>query len=293
MLEYVVVGLIALFALSNILRMMSSRLLVKGRRATMKALEEARGSRIITMIHRQKTKGIFAMLSAKFIDIEDSMSILEAIRKTPDDMPIDFIMHTPGGLVLASSQIARALAHHKGEVRVIVPHYAMSGGTLLAMAADKIVMDPNAVLGPVDPQIGSYPAASLLKIPDTKSIDEVNDETLVLVDVAEKAIHQMHDCVMGLLTGKGRSEEDAEDIATTMVNGTWTHDHPLTYEFFEKLGFDVDTDVPDTVFDLMKMFPNLTDASPSVEYIPLPHLPDPELPLEQKISKKLKKVLTN
>jgi len=43
-------------------------------------------------------------------------------------------------------------------VTVFVPHYAMSGGTLIALTADEIVMDPNAVLGPVDPQIGNMPA---------------------------------------------------------------------------------------------------------------------------------------
>ena len=46
---------------------------------------------------------------------------------------------------------------------MFVPHYAMSGGTLLALAADQIVMDPNAVLGPVDPQLGPLPAASMLE----------------------------------------------------------------------------------------------------------------------------------
>ena len=34
---------------------------------------------------------------------------------------------TPGGLVLAATQIARAIQGHKGKVTVFVPHYAMSG----------------------------------------------------------------------------------------------------------------------------------------------------------------------
>jgi len=54
----------------------------------------------------------------------------------------------PGGLVLAAEQIAPALRRHSGTVTVFVPRYAMSGGTLIALAADEIVMDPNAVLGP-------------------------------------------------------------------------------------------------------------------------------------------------
>ena len=87
--------------------------------------------------------------------------MLRAIGQTPDGRPIDIIVHTPGGLVLAAGR-SPALADREGDV--FVPHYAMSGGTLIALAADEIVMDANAVLGPVDPQLGQYPAASLLYV---------------------------------------------------------------------------------------------------------------------------------
>jgi ClpP class serine protease len=63
--------------------------------------------------------------------------VLGAIRTTRSGTPIDIILHTPGGLVLAASQIASALAEHDGTVRAIIPHYAMSGGTLIALAADE------------------------------------------------------------------------------------------------------------------------------------------------------------
>jgi ClpP class serine protease len=72
-------------------------------------------------------------------------------------------------LVLAAEQIAKALVEHKGKITVFVPHYAMSGGTLIALAADEIVMDSNAVLGQVDPQIGEMPAASIVKFSTSKS----------------------------------------------------------------------------------------------------------------------------
>lgn len=90
----------------------------------------------------------------RYIDIEDSEQVLRAIRMTAPEMPIDLVLHTPGGLVLAAEQIACALKRHPGKVTVFVPHYAMSGGSLIAMAADEIVLDPNAVLGPIDPQLG-------------------------------------------------------------------------------------------------------------------------------------------
>src|SRR5437879_2614723 len=121
--------------------------------------QQERKSRVIAMIHRQDTQSLFGVPVSQSITIDDSEAILRAIRLTQPEQPLDLILHTPGGLVLAAEQIAKALVEHKGKVTVFVPHYAMSGGTLIALTADEIVMDPNAVLGPVDPQIGGVPAA--------------------------------------------------------------------------------------------------------------------------------------
>ena len=142
----------------------------------------------------------------RYIDIDDSEQLLRAIRLTPPEMPIDLLLHTPGGLVLASDQIAYALKRHDGKVTVIVPHYAMSGGTLVALAADEILMDPDAVLGPVDPQLGSlprgsWPAASILKALEQDNPNR-DDETLILGDVARKAIDQVRATVRELLDGR-------------------------------------------------------------------------------------------
>jgi membrane-bound ClpP family serine protease len=109
------------------------------------------------LIYRQESLSLLGIPLSRYITIEDSEQILRAIRLTPPDVPIDLILHTPGGLVLATEQIARALIRHPAKVTVFVPHYAMSGGTMLALAADEIVMDANAVLGPVNPQLGNFP----------------------------------------------------------------------------------------------------------------------------------------
>ena len=77
----------------------------------------------------------------RHIDIDDAESVLRAIRGTQPGRTIQIILHTPGGLVLAASQISQALADHQGRVIAVVPHYAMSGGTLIALAADEILID--------------------------------------------------------------------------------------------------------------------------------------------------------
>ncbi|HEX9075816.1 MAG TPA: S49 family peptidase, partial [Anaerolineae bacterium] len=141
------------------------RMRVEGARSSLvRQFEKKRSSRLITLIHRQEALSFLGLAFARYIDIEDSEQVLRAIRLTSTDTPIDIVLHTPGGLVLAAEQIAHALIRHKAPVTVFIPHYAMSGGTLLALAADHIVMDPNAVLGPVDPQLGQYPAASIIRV---------------------------------------------------------------------------------------------------------------------------------
>ncbi len=244
------------------------RAIQNARRKVMETLARKRGSSVITLIHREESIGLFGIPFYKFIDIDDSESVLRAIRSTPPDTPIDLIIHTPGGLVLAASQIARALKKHPAKTTVIVPHYAMSGGTLIALAADEIIMDENAVLGPVDPQLGQFPAPSLLKVVEKKSIDKVDDQTLILADVAEKAINQVRSLVAWLLEDKlGR--ERAEEVARILTEGRWTHDYPITVEVARELGLPVSTDVPAEVYQLMELFPQpLKTRTQSVEFFP-------------------------
>ncbi|MHC1597009.1 MAG: SDH family Clp fold serine proteinase [Methermicoccaceae archaeon] len=240
------------------------------RSSIMRAMAEKRESAVITLIHRQESLGLFGIPFYRFIDIEDSEQVLRAIRMVPKGKPIELIVHTPGGLVLAATQIAKALKEHEGEVRVIVPHYAMSGGTLIALAADVIIMSPNAVLGPVDPQIKSYPAPSILNAVGRKDTNELDDETLILADVAEKSIQQVREFVYSLLVDK-HGEKEARELAVMLTEGRWTHDYPITVEAARSLGLNVSTDVPEEVYKLMEHYPQpLKQRISSVEFIPAP-----------------------
>ena len=233
-------------------------------------IEKKRKSRVITLIHRQETMSFLGFPLFRYIDINDSEEILRAFRLTPEDMPIDLILHTPGGLVLAAEQIAKAIKNHKAPVRVFVPHYAMSGGTLISLAADEIYMDPNAVLGPVDPQLGEYPAASLVKIPEMKPYEKIEDRTLILIDMSKKAIKQVYDFVYWLLEDK-MDKEKAEEVAKLLSEGYFTHDFPITFERAKELGLNVKDDIPREIYQLMALFPQPVKHAPSVEYIPAPY----------------------
>jgi len=246
------------------------RMLEAARVRLMRSLEQKRKSRVIALIHRQETLSFLGFPMARFIDIDDSEQVLRAIKLTDPKVPIDLILHTPGGLVLAAEQIANALSKHPAKVTVFVPHYAMSGGTLIALAADEIVMDENAVLGPVDPQLGQYPAASILQVVEQKDINQVDDETLILADVARKAIAQVKATVKRIV-GDRFTEEQAEALAEALATGRWTHDYPITVEEARALGLPVSTDMPAEVYQLMALYPQATPRRPSVQYIPVPY----------------------
>ncbi len=245
------------------------RQLQMARTKLLQRLARKRNSTVITLIHRQESIGLFGIPFYKFISIEDSEEILRAIRMAPKDKPIDLIVHTPGGLVLAATQIAKALKDHPAETRVIVPHYAMSGGTLIALAADKIIMDPHAVLGPVDPQLGQYPAPSIVKAVKQKGVDKVDDQTLILADVAEKAINQVQSFIYELLKDK-YGDEKAKELAQVLTEGRWTHDYPITVDEAKKLGLNVSTEVPEEVYTLMQLYPQPMKQRGTVEFMPYP-----------------------
>jgi ClpP class serine protease len=233
-------------------------------------IEEKRGSRVILLVHRQETMSLLGFPLLRYIDVNDSEEVLRAIQLTDPKMPLDIVLHTPGGLVLAALQIARAIEAHEGKVTVFVPHYAMSGGTLIALAADEIVMCRHSVLGPIDPQLSGMPAASIVKVAESKPLAEVDDQTLVLADVGRKAIAQVEAAATALLRGR-MGEARAREVAAKLATGTWTHDYPISAEEAKALGLPVSTEMPSEVLELMTLYPQpVRRQGGGVEYLPIP-----------------------
>ena len=255
------------FIVSALQPVIKQRLLEASRYRLIAKIEQRRGSRVILLVHRQETMSFLGFPLMRYIDINDAEEMMHACALTDPDVPLDIVLHTPGGLVLASLQIARAVRHRKSKVTVFVPHYAMSGGTLIALAADEIVMAPHAVLGPVDPQLGENPAASLLKVVAKKPIAEVDDQTLIHADIAEKAINQLRESATELLT-RSMPAEKAKDLAARLSAGTWTHDYPITVDEAQRLGLNARSDIDADVLQLMSLYPQPIRRQPTVEYLP-------------------------
>ncbi len=261
-----------LFIIVSLMPLYKQRNIRIARLRKIRQIELKRNTRVIALIHRQESISILGLPISRYINIEDSEQILRAIRLTPDDMPIDIILHTPGGLVLAAEQIAHAIKTHPAKVTVFVPHYAMSGGTFIALSADEIVMEENAVLGPVDPQIGQFPAASILNVIRNKPINRIDDDTLILADIAEKAMNQVRSSIYDILREKFPGEpEKARQLSEALTEGRWTHDYPITYGELIGMGLPVSKGLIREMYELMELYPQHPQRRPSVQYIPVPY----------------------
>ena len=262
---------------SAVMPMIQARLIELARLRFLRRLERQRGSRVITLIHRQESRSILGIPVARYIDL---------------------ILHTPGGLVLATQQIAGALRNHAAKVTVMVPHHAMSGGTLLALSADEILMDRNAALGPVDPQVAQYPAVSLLRVTAEKDKNETDDETLILADVARTALAQIQRFIGELVadrlppppapaapapprvfTGELAADrppaDQVRELIVSLTEGRWTHDYPITCAQAQALGLPVRDEIPPEVYSLMDLYPQPRQARPSVQFVPVPYRREP------------------
>src|SRR6202165_3616488 len=258
------------FIFSAIQPMLQQKMLEAMRVRKISQLERERKSRVILLVHRQETMRFLGFPVARYIDINDSEEVLRAIQMTDADVPLDLVLHTPGGLVLAALQIAKAVREHKSKVTVFVPHYAMSGGTLIALWVDETVMCEHSVLGPIDPQLGESPAASLIKVVEEKPMAKIDDRTLVLADVGRKAIAQVKQAASELLTRRLAAEQ-ADTLAEKLTAGTWTHDYPIWASTAKSLGLSVSTDMPHDVLQLLTLYPQPVrmQGGGGVEYLPV------------------------
>ncbi len=230
-------------------------------------MEEKWGTKVLTMIHRKEAISIFGLPVYQFIDVEDAEEILRAIREAKDK-PVDLILHTPGGQLHASMQIAKALKNHNAKTRVIVPHYSMSGGTIIALAAHEIIMDKDASLGPIDPQVGDFlrgvfPAPSWLHVAAKKGL-KADDITLMMSDISEKVLNFMRIEVNELLENKFDDREKQRQVVEKLLGGEMVHSHIISAKDAKELGLPVSTELPPEVHEFMK---NYRAVRSNVEYL--------------------------
>ncbi len=90
-----------------------------------------------------------------FIGLPDEFGV-EALVKELKDANVSkayLLVNSPGGAMDSSYKIARAIRMCLKEITTFVPHIAASGGTLLALIGNEMVMGPMSHITPLDVQI--------------------------------------------------------------------------------------------------------------------------------------------
>lgn len=212
-------------------------------------LEQERGSRVIHLIHRKEPWSTDE--DEPEIGFEDSETILQEVRETPSDTPIDFILHTEGGLVFAANLIAMALKHHKGKVTVMIPFYAMSEGTYIALAAQEIMMERYSILAPLEPVLDDMPANSIMGILKRKPIEQISDRTILLAESARMDLENAREFVRWLLSDK-MTQDQVDQVANFLVGGYMASSTPITLDVARAIGLNVVEGVPEKVHQLFE-----------------------------------------
>ncbi|MGI5827634.1 MAG: SDH family Clp fold serine proteinase [Patescibacteria group bacterium] len=231
----------------------------------LRQIEKKRGTRVIAIIQRSRLPSLLGLLFSKFLSLDDSEKIVRLLRKTDKNKPIDLIIHSPGGLVIAARQIAQALRSHKAKITAFVPYYALSGGTYIALAADEIVMDKNAILSQLDPQIANMPAVSIQEVLKKKKPKDIDDKTIVLADISEKAIRQTQNSLAEILQANNYTKKQSKKIVSELISSKYTHDNAVDFEDAKRLGLRVRSDIPKEIYDLMELY-GVKDRSDSIFY---------------------------
>lgn len=87
------------------------------------------------------------------ISDEDMQGMMEMLCTLKVNDKLDLILHSPGGSAEATEAVVKYLRSKFSDIRVIIPHAAMSAATMLACSANRIVMGNHSFIGPIDPQI--------------------------------------------------------------------------------------------------------------------------------------------
>ena len=225
-------------------------------------------------------------LNGTEINDEDKTGFMTVLHELDHKQGLDLILHTPGGQTGATESLVDYLrAVYGTNIRAIVPHLAMSGGTVIACGCKEIYMGKHSSLGPIDPQIDGKPAHGVLA-DFNRAFEEIKvdpEKILVwnsilsqyepaLIDQCEKSIEMVRDMVTHWLhTGMFEHDDDLitlDDgnqipksvfIAHTLVNAEIFKSHARHIDPYEcrNIGLKV---------NLLEDEPNLQDAVLSVHH---------------------------
>lgn len=106
---------------------------------------------------------------------------------------------------------------------------------MVALAADEILMEPYSVLGPVDPQVGGWPAGALIHLAEKKPAESIGDQVLILAEIARLSLVSVQRFILWLLADK-LPQQLAAQTAEFLTGGYLSHDTPSCWTRREPWG---------------------------------------------------------
>lgn len=226
--------------------------------------------RYLEKLHKKTGRNVIAYYSgwlsnptAFGIDVndEDKAAFMMAIHGLEKSKGLDLILHTPGGGIAAAESLVDYLRRIFGcDIRAVVPHLAMSAGTMIACTCKSIVMGKQSNLGPIDPQLGGLPAAAVKKeieraIAEIQAHPErlqfwqfvLNKYTPTFIGQCEQAVTMAAEFVRdrlldNMLNGDPDSANKADAIVTGLsdVDDNKSHARHIHIDKCEALGLKIE-----------------------------------------------------
>lgn len=214
---------------------------------------EPSGRKLIPIIHDFGHPRDFpADGGRRYLTTREAFEILSEIRSVPADRPIDFVLHTPGGEAFACELIASAIKD-RPNTTAYVPYCAMSAGTIVALACEKIVMGKYACLGPIDTQFYGFPVESYIRLLKEKPLASVDDEIVLLGYLAEKELKTARSRACELLNKAHFGKDDACQLTDFLVAGDMPHSEQIGRDRAVHIGVNVvGGDCPAQVYDMVE-----------------------------------------
>lgn len=167
---------------------------------------------------------------------------------------LHLLINSPGGFVHSSFKVAKALRSTFDKITVYVVHIAASGGTLISLAGNEIVMGTMSQLSPLDPSSNGESALSISRgfttvteflstiqdadIPYSyKSI--ANKFTAESIDSAQAALELMKQYADQILEKSGYDSSTSNNISNKLVEGCLDHSEVIDFEAAKRIGLKV------------------------------------------------------
>jgi ClpP class serine protease len=184
------------------------------------------------------------------ISYEDSFEQVTLIEQAPDSVTIIVLLHTLGGYAMPAHAVAAALKRRASKDKArpktyaYVPYVAMSGGTIISLAADKVLMGPTASLGMIDTQIGPFALETYKHLLDAKPASEIGDFYLMLAHEAQKYEDFSRASSEQTLNAAHAGQDGGKRLLDFLSKGDKPHAQTLDVKEAGELGMNVAEGLP-------------------------------------------------